>query len=474
MRYNLEDTIVAIATPVMEASIGIIRVSGKNTFEIMEKVFFPKSGRKLSEYDGHSIVYGEVKEGGEVIDDGLALVFKAPKSYTGEDMVELSLHGNPLILRKVLELIMANGARLAEPGEFTMRAYINGKMDLTQAEAVNEIITAKTELTLKTARIQLQGKLKSKLQELRKELISIMAHIEVRIDHMDEQDVEPDSISRLRERIIRLKEELEGLVRTSKVGEALVSGLRVAIVGRTNAGKSSLLNSLLGSDRAIVSEIHGTTRDLIIDWANFKGVPVALMDTAGIREAEDIIEAEGINRTWKAINDAHIVIYVIDSTAGISNEDIDSLRKILGLGKSLLIVLNKIDITDSKDIEEQKAELLQEFKGARVIEISAKERKNIDEVVENIVDMYFSGALAGKSFEEYLSNPIITTVRQERLVREAIEALEESIRAIDSGMGEEVIAIGLQSCARALGEITGEITVEDILTEIFSNFCIGK
>jgi tRNA modification GTPase len=457
----LEDTITAISTPLGEGGIGIVRISGKDSIKIADRIF--KGEKPLGEILSHRASYGEIidVEAGEAIDEVLLTLFKAPKSYTAEDLVEISCHGGQLVLSRVLEQALKCGARLAEPGEFTLRAFINGRIDLSQAEAVTEVIRAKTDLGLKLALKHLKGDLSEKINSYRDKLTDILARLEVEID-FSEEDIEPLNRNKVSEEIESIQRDLESLLSTYDEGKILKEGLNVVIVGKTNVGKSSLLNALLKEDRAIVTPIPGTTRDVISEFANFRGVPVRLVDTAGYRISEDTIELEGIRRTKIEIDDADLLLLIIDTSMEIDDEDLD-LKNQLRKGR-FLTVFNKIDIATS-DLIRKNEERIEE---KQVIKVSALEGEGLEELKQKIVTA--SRALK----KDRTQGVIISSLRHKDALSRAKRSLRLARDSLKKGMSPEFVALDVRAALDAIGEVVGKTVTDDILNKIFSEFCIGK
>jgi len=453
------DTIAAIATPYGEGAIGIVRLSGPDTLKIVQKIFKSPSG-KIRPRFAH---YGEVVDpkSGEVIDEGVLIYYKAPRSYTGEDMAELNLHGNPLILREVLALLISQGARLAEPGEFTKRAFLNGKLDLTQAEAVAELISAKTELARKLALNQLKGALSKEIKPLREELLMLHALVESSIE-FEEEDIPTITPEELKERIRTILKRVEKLLQTAQTGRAIRQGIKLAIVGRPNVGKSSLFNRLLGEERAIVSDIAGTTRDYIEETVNIKGVPVRLIDTAGIREAADEIEKIGVERSLQKLEEADVILFVLDASEPPREEDRRLANLVARADKPVLVVLNKVD---KGVVLERLPEGLEKFS---VVKVSAKTGEGLEELREEILKK--AGVFTAEGGDIYIS------LRHEELLKRAKAALENALAYLEGGefYSPEILMLDLREATDALGEIVGAVATEDVLGQIFSTFCIGK
>jgi tRNA modification GTPase len=457
----LEDTITAISTPLGEGGIGVVRISGKDAIKIANRIF--KGERPLGEIPSHRASYGEIVdvETGEVIDEVLLTLFKAPKSYTAEDLVEISCHGGQLVLSRVLEQAVKCGARLAEPGEFTLRAFVNGRIDLSQAEAVAEVIRAKTDLGLKLALKHLKGDLSEKINSYRDRLINILARLEVEID-FSEEDIEPLDRNKVSEEIEYIVRDLESLLSTYDEGKILKEGLNVVIVGKTNVGKSSLLNALLKEDRAIVTPIPGTTRDVISEFANFNGVPVRLVDTAGYRISEDTIELEGIRRTKIEIDDADLLLLIIDTSIEIDEDDLD-LKNQLRKGR-FLTVFNKIDIA-ALDLIRKNEERIGKM---QVIKVSALKGEGLEELKQQIVTA--SQALK----KDRTQGVIISSLRHKDALSRAKRSLRLARKSLKKGMSSEFVVLDVRAALDAIGEVVGKTVTDDILNKIFSEFCIGK
>lgn len=457
----LEDTIAAISTPLGEGGIGVVRISGKDSIKIAEKIF--QGERPLHQLSSHRVNYGEIidSQTGEVIDEVLLTKFLAPKSYTAENLVEISCHGGQLVLTKVLQQALNCGARLAEPGEFTLRAFINGKMDLSQAEAVAEVIRAKTNLGLKLALKHLKGHLSERINSYRDRLIDILARLEVEID-FSEEDIEPLDRKKVLQEIEVIEKDLGELLATYDEGKILREGLNVVIVGKTNVGKSSLLNALLKEDRAIVTPIPGTTRDVISEFANFNGVPVRLVDTAGYRISEDTIELEGIKRTRIEIAEADLLLLVVDTSLEIDQEDLD-LKKQVGKRK-YLIVFNKIDIAPPDLISKNEKTV----KEAPIVRISALKGNGLKRLKEMIVSISLTFS------KDRTQGVLLSSVRHKDALTRAKRRLNLAKNSLKKKMSPEFVALDIKASLDAIGEVVGKTVTDDILHKIFSEFCIGK
>ncbi len=452
MQVFSEDIIVALATPAGEGAISVIRVSGENCANLVDKVF--RGSIKLSDAKPNTIHYGKIiAPNNLVIDDVLVSVFRAPHSYTGEDSVEISTHGNPLIVEKVISELVASGARPAEPGEFSKRAFLNGRIDLAQAEAVAEIISARTEASLRGARNQLNGMLSEKVNLLRENLLEILSLEELELDFAEE-DLEFISNDEIISKINLTIEEITKLLDSYKFGRILRDGINVAIVGKPNVGKSSLLNYLLKESRAIVSETPGTTRDVIREEIKIDGFLYRLFDTAGIRIAEDDVEQEGVLRSREAIAQADLVLFINDSTLGFDEDIFDSLIKIKDKSK-IIVVSNKVDLVSSGNFNSD-------------VLISAKTGEGIDELFRILKNR----AIDSKSYSE--KTTIVSNIRHFSALKKAVKALTAAKETISSGLTQEFVALDIREALEALNEIIGIVTTDDMLNNIFDKFCIGK
>lgn len=460
---HLDDTIAAISTPIGEGGIGIVRLSGRDAISIADKIFFSPKGKKLKDAKSHTVVYGFVIDPvrNERIDEVLVTVMRAPRTYTREDVVEINCHGGMLPLRRVLELVLKEGARLAEPGEFTKRAFINGRLDLIEAEAVIDLIRAKTDESRRVAIEQLSGGLSEKITSLRERITELCVHIEAYID-FPEEELEFSSKGEMSDRMQRMVRELTSLSCSYDEGKFFREGLSTAIVGRPNVGKSSVLNALLQKDRAIVTEVPGTTRDVIEEYLNINGLPLRIMDTAGIREAHDMAEMEGVKRSLKAIENADLVIALIDGSEPLRGEDFEVLEKVKG--KNAIIAINKSDLPD---VENNLASRLSPH-ASRILRISAIKGDGLDELKNAIFDSCL------KNWKENREGVIVTNLRHKIAIDRAAESLNRAMGAVETNQPIEIIALEVRDSLDRLGEIVGAVTTEDILNRIFSDFCIGK
>jgi tRNA modification GTPase len=459
-----DDTIAAIATPLGEGGLAVVRISGKNALDIADKSFLPagKNSRKPSVADSHTIQYGKIVHTGKVIDEVLLAVLRAPRTFTREDTVEISCHGGLLPAKLVLDTLLANGARLAEPGEFTRRAFLNGRIDLAQAEAVADLIHSRTELALAAANEQLAGKLSQRINRLRDDLMLTLAHVEAHLDFPDE-DIAPDTREKLLQRLENGILFMEELLRTANEGQLLRRGVRAAILGRPNAGKSSLLNQLLGRDRAIVSPIAGTTRDTIEETANIRGLPVVFIDTAGLREARDEIEVEGIRRSRQSLAQAELILHVLDSGEPLTREDEHYLAEFAG--KKRILVMNKMDLPRRSELPR---DWQQGAEGTVTIEVCAVDGQGIETLKDAIKDLIWSGEIKAEMLQVTINS------RHQDALNRARATLRQAADALRTGTTLELVAMDLRIAANAIGEIVGKTTTEDLLDSIFSTFCIGK
>ncbi|GER93195.1 tRNA uridine-5-carboxymethylaminomethyl(34) synthesis GTPase MnmE [hot springs metagenome] len=464
---HLEDTIVAISTPIGEGGIGIVRLSGKDAIPIADKVFFSPKGKKLRDAKSHTIIYGFVIDPIENnrIDEVIVTVMKAPKTYTREDVVEINCHGGMLPLHATMRILLREGARLAEPGEFTKRAFLNGRIDLSQAEAVIDIIRAKTETAERLALKQLEGKLSSRITDIRDKLVELCMHIEAYID-FPEEEIESLEKQDIINSIDMIKGNLSNIIRSYDEGKFFREGVSTAIVGKPNVGKSSLLNALLQKDRAIVTEIPGTTRDIIEDYVNIKGLPLRIMDTAGIRETHDLAEIEGVRRSLKAIDGADIVLAVLDASRQLDKADKEVIDKVKG--KKTIIVINKSDIeSPTFDLEPLS------FNLKPCVRVSALKGDGIDDLKDAIYSMCITSSKAADAAID-TEDIIITNIRHRQAIEKALKSLYNAEDILKRNEPLEIAAIFIRESLDSLGEIVGVVTTEDILNKIFNEFCIGK
>lgn len=456
---DLTDTIAAIATPLGEGGLAVIRISGPQALAIADLCFAPvgNGASTPSAAATHTIHFGHVTRQGTVIDEALLAVMRAPRTFTREDVVELTCHGGVLPAKAVLDTLLENGARLAEPGEFTRRAFLNGRIDLVQAEAVAELIHSRTELALRAANEQLAGKLSRRINQLRDEMMATLAHVEAHIDFPDE-DIAPDTREQLIARLEAAVAGMNELLRTANEGQILRRGIRAAIIGRPNAGKSSLLNQLLGRDRAIVSPIPGTTRDTIEETANIRGLPVIFVDTAGLREGGDTIEVEGIRRSRRSLENSELILHVLDNSEPLTDADQKFLAEFAQ--RKRLLVLNKVDLPARLE--------LTPGLGETAVGVSCLTGQGIEPLKDKIKQMAWSGEIGVEMLE------VMINVRHQDALQRARIATIQSVDALRSEQTLEVVAMDLRIGANAVGEIVGKTTTEDLLDNIFSQFCIGK
>ncbi|MCI5721806.1 MAG: tRNA uridine-5-carboxymethylaminomethyl(34) synthesis GTPase MnmE [Firmicutes bacterium] len=456
----MEDTIAAIATAPGEGGIGIIRISGEESKSVLDKIFIPANPSSLQ---NRKMSYGNIVDplSNKVIDEVLCVYMKGPKTYTVEDVVEINCHGGMVPLRKTLELVLANGARMAEPGEFTKRAFLNGRLDLSQAEAVIDVIKAKTDKTFDVALNQLEGIFSERIREIRNKLVDILVNLTVNIDYPDE-DIEEITYEKLSFDLNEVLSEIENLLSSADTGRIMRDGLSVAIIGKPNVGKSSLMNSLLKETRAIVTEIPGTTRDTIEEHISIKGIPVRLTDTAGIRETDDIIEKIGIEKSKESFNQADLVIFILDSSRNLEHEDME-IMELINPDKTV-ILLNKIDLNQIL----KKDDILLKNPGFTIIETSMKNQMGISEIENKIVDLVYGGKVSQNN------NLMVTNVRHKDILEKSRKSLDDAINMVKMQEALEFIEIDVNSAYESLGEIIGETVQDDIINEVFARFCLGK
>ncbi|MGT2754148.1 tRNA uridine-5-carboxymethylaminomethyl(34) synthesis GTPase MnmE [Streptococcus ovis] len=451
------DTITAIATPLGEGAIGIVRLSGSEAIAIAQKIF---RGKDLSTATSHTINYGHIidPDKNEILDEVMVSIMRAPKTFTREDVIEINTHGGIAVTNEILQLLLRQGARMAEPGEFTKRAFLNGRVDLTQAEAVMDIIRAKTNKAMNIAVKQLDGSLKHLIDNTRQEILNTLAQVEVNIDYPEYDDVEEMTTALMREKTQEFQELLERLLRTARRGKILREGLSTAIIGRPNVGKSSLLNNLLREEKAIVTDIAGTTRDVIEEYVNIKGVPLKLIDTAGIRETDDVVEKIGVERSRKALSEADLVLLVLNASEPLTEQD----RSLIALSDmtNRIVLLNKTDLPEAIEGEELPSD---------VIRISVLENQNIDQIEERINQLFFDNAGIIEQDATYLSNS-----RHISLIEQALQSLQAVNEGLEFGMPVDLLQVDMTRCWQILGEITGDAAPDELITQLFSQFCLGK
>lgn len=457
------DTIAAIATAPGEAGIGIIRISGKKAIDIGDKIFRNKKQRSLKECEERRLNYGYIfdPKNNKKIDEVLVVYIKAPYTYTKEDVVEINCHGGTIPVRRILEIVLENGARLAERGEFTKRAFLNGRIDLSQAEAVMDLISAKTDSSFDISLNQLEGSISGEVKKLQNILLGMLAHIEASID-FPEDDVEDLAYANLKSQGIQVKEKINKLLDTVYTGRILREGLKTVILGKPNVGKSSLLNAILRENRAIVTDIPGTTRDIIEEYVNLRGVPLKIVDTAGIRETEDIVEKLGVDRAKEFLNKADLVIAVFDTSTDLTKEDYDIIELIKN--RKSIVLLNKSDLPSKFNEEDIKAYLPDK----KIINTAIAENKGVDILEKTIEEMFLSTEV------KINDSTIITNVRHRDQLLKAKENIDDALNSIELNMPLDCLEVDIKNCWENLGEITGDTVGEDILDKIFSEFCIGK
>lgn len=457
----MEDTIAAISTSTMSSGgISIVRISGPEAVSIGDKIFRSKKNIRLSDVNSHTVHFGIIEEDNNEIDEALVIVMKAPNTYTREDIVEIDCHGGILVTKKVLEAVLNAGARLAEPGEFTKRAFLNGRIDLSQAEAVIDVINAKNEYALKASVNQLDGKLSERIKNVREVLLNNVAFIEAALDDPEHYDVD-SNVDNMKKDVDNCLNIVDKLLKTAENGRIMHDGIRTVILGKTNAGKSSLLNVLAREERAIVTDIEGTTRDTLEEVINLSGITLNLIDTAGIRKTEDVVESIGVNKAKKLAKDADLIIYVVDSSRALDDNDYEIIELIKD--KKVLVILNKSDlnqITTTQDIKN--------IIDCEVVSISAKKETGIEDLENTIKDMFFNGKISVNE------DVYITNARHKELLKQAIESLNLVRDGINNMISEDFLTIDLMSAYEKLGLIIGEEVEDDLADRIFSKFCMGK
>lgn len=455
------DTIAAISTPIGEGAISIVRLSGSEAVDIITKIF---QGKDLKEVESHTIHYGKIidPETNEVAEEVMVTIMRAPKTFTREDVVEINCHGGLVSVNRVLEIALHEGARLAEPGEFTKRAFLNGRIDLSQAEAVMDLIRAKTDKAMNIALKQMDGRLSSLIKKYRQSLLETVAHVEVNIDYPEYDDVEEMSHEMMRKKTREVHAEIEELLSVAKQGKILREGIATAIIGRPNVGKSSLLNALVQENKAIVTDIPGTTRDIIEEYVNVRGIPLRLVDTAGIRETEDIVERIGVERSRQALKEADLILFVLNNNEKLTEEDIRLFEAVSGL--EFIVIINKTDLEQKLDMEQ----VLELVGDKKIVSTSLLNEEGINELEAAIADSFFSGDIDSGDLT-YVSN-----VRHIQLLKQAKKALEDAMDSLEMGMPLDIVQIDVTRTWEFLGEIIGDTASDSLIDQLFSQFCLGK
>ncbi|KUP36726.1 tRNA modification GTPase [Bacillus halotolerans] len=458
------DTIAAISTPMGEGAIAIVRLSGPEAIQIADRMYKGPKGKMISSVESHTIHYGHIvdKRTDRVVEEVMVSVLKAPRTFTREDVIEINCHGGIVTVNQVLQLALREGARLAEPGEFTKRAFLNGRIDLSQAEAVMDLIRAKTDRAMNVAMNQMEGRLSALVRRLRDDILETLAHVEVNIDYPEYDDVEEMTHQLLVEKASSVKKEIEALLRTSEQGKILREGLSTVIIGRPNVGKSSLLNSLVQEAKAIVTDIPGTTRDVIEEYVNVRGVPLRLVDTAGIRETEDIVERIGVERSRQVLKEADLILLVLNYSEELSEEDVKLFEAVEGM--DVIVIMNKTDLEAKIDIERVR-ELAN---GRPVVTTSLLKEEGVNDLEEAIQSLFYTGAIESGDLT-YVSN-----TRHISILQEAKRAIEDALSGIEQDVPIDMVQIDLTRCWELLGEIIGDAVHESLIDQLFSQFCLGK
>lgn len=456
------DTITSISTPMGEGAIGIVRLSGPQAVEIADKLY--KGKHLLNDVPSHTINYGHIidPESKEVVEEVMVSVLRAPKTFTREDIIEINCHGGILTINRVLELTMTYGARMAEPGEFTKRAFLNGRIDLSQAEAVMDFIRSKTDRASKVAMNQIEGRLSDLIKKQRQSILEILAQVEVNIDYPEYDDVEDATTEFLLEQSKEIKQEINRLLDTGAQGKIMREGLSTVIVGKPNVGKSSMLNNLIQDNKAIVTEVAGTTRDVLEEYVNVRGVPLRLVDTAGIREAEDIVEKIGVERSRKALSQADLILFVLNNNEALTQEDYTLYEVVKN--EDVIVIVNKMDLEQNIDINEVKDMI----GDTPLIQTSMLKQEGIDELEIQIRDLFFGGEVQNQDMT-YVSNS-----RHISLLKQARQTIQDAIDAAESGVPMDMVQIDLTRTWEILGEIIGETASDELIDQLFSQFCLGK
>lgn len=463
MANSENDTIAAISTPVGEGGISIIRISGEDAVVVAKRLY--RGSKDLAQVASHTINYGHIvdPDTGAEVDEVMVSVMRAPHTYTCEDVVEINCHGGLMATNRILQLVLSYGTRMAEPGEFTKRAFLNGRIDLSQSEAVMDLIRAKTDKSMKVALNQLDGDLSRLIRHLRQDILDVLAQVEVNIDYPEYDAVEEMTTKMLKEKALDIQQRIQALLKTAKQGKVLREGLATAIIGRPNVGKSSLLNTLLHEDKAIVTDVAGTTRDVIEEYVNVDGVPLKLIDTAGIRDTDDTVEKIGVERSKRALDAADLILLLIDSSAPLTAEDCELLTATHG--KQRIVILNKTDLPRRVDLDELK----KLTDGDALIETSIVKHEGMDQLGQQISKMFFN-----EGIESSQNNVMVTNARHIGLLHQANAALSDVLKGINAGMPVDLVQIDMTRCWDLLGEITGDSYQDELLDQLFSQFCLGK
>ena len=455
-----KETIAAISTGMNNSGIGIVRISGPQSFDIIKKIFVPYKEKDVESFSSHTVHYGNIVDGEHVIDEVLVLIMKAPNTYTREDVVEIDCHGGVVVVKKVLETVLKNGARCAEPGEFTKRAFLNGRIDLSQAEAVADIINAKSSIALDASLSQLKGNIRDIIKKEREKIVYHIAYIEAALDDPEHMNVDNYG-EELKEDVDKILIDLDRLLKTSENGKIISEGIKTVILGKPNAGKSSLMNTLLGEERAIVTDIAGTTRDTLEESMRLSELQLNIIDTAGIRQTDDVVEKIGVERSKEMAKNADLVIYVVDASVPFDDNDKDIIQIISD--KKFIVLLNKTDLECIVNVED-----IKNIINTDPIEISAKNNIGLDMFENRVREMFYDGKV---SFNDEI---YITNLRHKELLSEAVNSLNLVNESIESGMPEDFYSIDLMNAYEVLGKIIGEAVEDDVVNEIFSKFCMGK
>ncbi len=463
MEFDFDNTIAAISTPVGAGGIAIVRMSGKDSISILEKVFKPFGGKKVADLKSHTVTYGHIVDDEKIIDEVLVIFMKGPKSYTREDVVEINCHGGIKVVKSVLNTLIKYGADMAMPGEFTKRAFLNGRIDLSQAEAVIDLINAKTELSERASINRLEGRLSQRVKDIREEILTVTAHIEANIDYPEHED-ETMTYKMVTEKTGEAIKKVSHLIDTADIGKIIKEGIKTVIIGKPNVGKSSLMNCLIDEDRAIVTDIPGTTRDILEEHINIKGVPLNIIDTAGIRDTDDVIEKIGVEKSLEYAKIADFIFLVLDGSKELTDEDTEIFEFIKENSKKAVVLINKSDLEQNID----KNRIFEYIDKEYVLTVSVKNNYGIDELFEKIKDLFFNGEI------DVDDEAIVSNERNKASLIKAKKSLENVLDTIDNKMPEDFLSMDLMQAYAYLGEIIGETVDEDVIDKIFSEFCLGK